>query len=519
MSLLISGVLIVNYGSCSNLLAAPISAGTTQSYYDPSAKFYREVNFRTKELEKSPNDKKPQSVSELLEYLKERRDHGQRLTCKFAINIINALFCQDNSNVDMIANILDDLQSERIVITDFYLNTSTSKFITLLNWVVKVRQNQNRDIISNKFSDTNGMRLNYTRKIIKRGGQYIQNLCKNNCAKFKELPKYMKLQILEVAAFDPDTCGQAFKNSDPRSVIAEDIERTSGCYGVQTNIDEKDYYEKIFGKKTSAARVERGEHIQQLCNKIIAHDYLNDSEYIEAVRNLINYFEGNYDEIVRCCWSRFLYLETISNILSKKMISEDGREEMNSIQLSLAESLLKLSFNDDYQKASKNILVGVKAVRTISTLHNEENTRINAILAILKTRNPSDTLCQQCLKACINGDQDLVYYLLLHDGVDRHTNDYRDILRSLIEYRNDLFRDRKKGFVLLLKGMECKEFHIDERYNYFALANDINLDETSKNLLYSSSECLLEDMTSYISKYTEKQANLIKTLQTLSPQN
>ena len=69
--LLLSGILITNYGNCSNLLAAPPHTTTTQSRF--YSEYYNKVLGRTIDIQNSDRKKKEVKASEFLEYLKNMK--------------------------------------------------------------------------------------------------------------------------------------------------------------------------------------------------------------------------------------------------------------------------------------------------------------------------------------------------------------------------------------------------------------------------------------------------------------
>mgnify|MGYP007055248257 CR=1 FL=1 len=523
MSLLISGVLIINYGSCSNLLAAPPHTTTTQSRF--YSEYYNKVLGRTIDIQNSDRKKKEVKASEFLEYLKNMKYYRDyQLDSDRAINIINALFWEGDSDVDMIADTLDKLQYENIALKDFYLDISEPRFVKLLSNVLRVSENQGLNIVSYKYRDENNRSLNYTQKILEKGYECIQELCKNNCVKFKELPTDLKLCALNIISYHPDTYGKEFKKVTSQSAIAEAIE---GIYGIDAYIGKKTkakfYYWKIFDKLPYQTIYEKNTFITWLCDSIVNYYNQNDAKFMELVRDLIDCFEGKYDEMVKCCWYDSSRSETISHILSKTMLSEAGRAGLQGVQLPIAESLLKVGFNNDYQKALAT-RAGANAVLIMSTLHNEKKTRINAIFEILKSYAPNGTLYQQCREACSKRQHDLVYYLLLNGGVNLTTQDHKDILTLLMEYskRSSMFGYREK-FVLLLESVKCNGFTFEERLSWFTRANDmlptVGRSDKNKGLLYSSGKHLFDDLRSHTSKSSEQQNDLIKKLKILKPKN
>ena len=523
MSLLISGVLIVNYGSCSNLLAAPPHTTTTQSRF--YSEYHNKVLVRTIDIQNSDKkEKKRATASELLEYLKNMKYyHDYQLDSDRAIDIINNLFCvEGNSDIDMIAYTLDELQDKNIATEGFYLDISKPRFVKLLSNVIRVFKNQQLNIVSHEYRDENNRMLDYTQQILKKGYEYIQELCKNNCVKFKELPTDLKLCALNIISYHPDTYGKEFKKATSQSAIAEIIE---SIYGIDALNGKKTkaklYYWKIFDKLPDQAIYEKNTFITWLCDSIVNYYNQYDEKYMELVRDLIDCFEGKYDEMVKCCWYDSSRSQTISHILSKTMLSEAGKAGLQGIQLPIAESLLKVGFNNDYQKALAN-RTGAKAMCIISTLHDEKDIRINAIFEILKSYAPNGTLYQQCQEACNNRQHNLVYYLILKGGIDSDTLDYSKILKLLIENRN-LFENYEK-FALWLKGADHKGFELDTRCQYFKYAKNImnysKLNQTkTKKFLYLIGQTLLSEKEQLRKLPSKTYQELIKNIKELRPKD
>ena len=381
-------------------------------------------------------------------------------------------------------------------------------------------------IVSCYFKDNYGSLLQAyaTQKILEKGFEWIQKLPEDNYAKFKKLPTDLKLCALNTISCNPNTYGEEFKKVTSQLTIAEIIENIDGMdvsNGKKTKA--KACYWKIFDKLPDQAIYEKNTLITWLCSSIVNYYNQNDEKYMKLVRDLIDCFEGKYDEMVKCCWYDPSRSETISHILSKTMLSEAGKAGLQGIQLSIAESLLKVGFNNDYQKALAN-RTGAKAMSIISTLHDEKDIRINAIFEILKSYAPNGTLYQQCQEACNKRQHNLVYYLLFNGGVNLTTQDHKDILTLLMEYskRSSMFGYREK-FVLLLESVKCNGFTFEERLSWFTRANDmlptVGRSDKNKGLLYSSGKHLFDDLRSHTSKSSEQQNDLIKKLKILKPKN